>query len=146
MVAKGHNADHIYLPQVNMALAFDLDQYRPVFLKPLEGSVRDVKSLRNVLDKIHFDGILILDTGFSSQYLAEIMRSDMKFIIPLRRNQEVIDYRMDPRSSFVYRDSGIRPGFLNRNGFRIYMFQDQILMAEESSTFIRMIEEGRRKQ
>ena len=74
------------------------------------------------------------------------MRSDMKFIIPLRRNQEVIDYRMDPRSSFVYRDSGIRPGFLNRNGFRIYMFQDQILMAEESSTFIRMIEEGRRKQ
>ena len=42
MVAKGHNADHIYLPQVNIALAFDLDQYRPVFLKPLEGSVRDV--------------------------------------------------------------------------------------------------------
>ena len=74
------------------------------------------------------------------------MRSDMKFIIPLRRNQEVIDYRMDLGSSFVYRDRGIRPGFLNRNGFRIYMFQDQILMAEESSTFIRMIEEGRRKQ
>ncbi|EQD68249.1 transposase (IS4), partial [mine drainage metagenome] len=46
VVAKGHNADHIYLPQINMALAFDLDQYRPVFLKPLEGSVRDVKSLR----------------------------------------------------------------------------------------------------
>ena len=50
MVAKGHNADHIYLQQVNMALAFDLDHYRPVFLKPLEGSVSDVKSLRNVLD------------------------------------------------------------------------------------------------
>ncbi len=50
MVAKGHNADHIYLPRVNMALAFYLDQYRLAFLKPLEGSVRDVKSLRNVLD------------------------------------------------------------------------------------------------
>ena len=86
MVAKGHNADHIYLPEVNMALAFDLDHYRPVCLKPLEGSMRDVKSLRNVLDEIHFNGILVLDTGFSSQDLAEIMRSDMKFIIPLRRN------------------------------------------------------------
>ncbi|OWP56859.1 MAG: hypothetical protein B2I17_03615 [Thermoplasmatales archaeon B_DKE] len=43
MAAKGHNGDHIYLPQINMALAFDLEQYRPVFLKPLEGSVRDVK-------------------------------------------------------------------------------------------------------
>ena len=148
--AKGHNADHIYLPQVNMALAFDLDRYRPVFLKPLEGSVRDVKSLRNVLDEIHFDGILVLDTGFSSQDLAEIMRSDMKLVMPLRRNQDTIDYSIDLRldlgSSFVYRDRGIRSGFLSRNGFRIYMFQDQMLMAEESSTFIRMISEKRRTQ
>ncbi|MCL6091204.1 MAG: hypothetical protein M1393_09230 [Candidatus Thermoplasmatota archaeon] len=42
IAAKGHNADHIYLPQINMALAFDLDKYRPVFLKPIEGSVKDV--------------------------------------------------------------------------------------------------------
>ena len=146
MVAKGHNADHIYLPQVNMALAFDLDQYRPVFLKPLEGSIRDVKSLRNVLDEIHFNGILVLDTGFSSQDLAEIMQSDMKFIMPLRRNQDMIDYSMDLNSSFVYRDRGIRSGFLNRNGLRIYMFQDQMLMAEESSTLIRMIAEKKRIQ
>ncbi len=146
MVAKGHNADHIYMPQVNTALAFDLDQYRPVFLKPLEGSVRDVKSLRNVLDEIHFDGILVLDTGFSSQDLAEIMRSDMKFIMPLRRNQDIIDYSMDLRSSFVYRDRGIISGFLNRNGFRIYMYLDKKLMAEESPTFIKLIAEGKRKQ
>ena len=146
IAAKGHNADHIYLPQVNMALAFDLDQYRPVFLKPLEGSVRDVKSLRNALGEIHFDGILVLDTGFSSQDLAEIMRMDMRFIMPLRRNQDMIDYDMDLNSSFVYRDRGIRSGFLNRNGLRIYMFQDQMLMAEESSTFIKMISERRRTQ
>ncbi|MCL5783534.1 MAG: IS1634 family transposase, partial [Candidatus Thermoplasmatota archaeon] len=75
-----------------MALAFDLDQYRPVFLKPPEGSVRDVKSLRNAPGEIHFDGILVLDTGFSSQDLAEIMRMDMRFIMPLRRNQDMIDY------------------------------------------------------
>ena len=146
MAAKGHNADHIYLPQVNMALAFDLDQYRPVFLMPLEGSVRDVKSLRNALGLIHFNGILVLDTGFSSQDLAEIMRMDMRFIMPLRRNQDMIDYSMNLNSSFVYRDRGIRSGFINRNGLRIYMFQDQMLMAEESSTFIRMIAEKRRTQ
>ena len=49
-------------------------------------------------------------------------------------------------SSFVYRDRGIRSGFLNRNGLRIYMFQDQMLMAEESSTFIKMIVEKKRVQ
>ena len=146
IVAKGHNADHIYLPQINMALAFDLDQYRPVFLKPLEGSVRDVKSLGKVLGEIHFDGILVLDRGFSSQDLAEIMRMKMKFIVPLRRNQEMIDYNMGMSSSFVYRDRGVRSGFLNRDDLRVYTFQDQMLMAEESSTFIRMIAEKKRTQ
>jgi transposase len=146
IAAKGHNADHIYLPQINMALAFDLDQYRPVFLKPLEGSVRDVKSLRKVLEEIDFTGILVLDTGFSSQDLVEIMQSEMKFIMPLRRNQEIIDYDMEMRSSFVYRNRGIRSGFINSKGLRIYMFQDQMLMAEESSTFIKMIAEKKRTQ
>jgi hypothetical protein len=146
IAARGHNADHVYLPQINMAMAFDLDQYRPVFLKPIEGSVRDVKSLRKLLEEIDFHGILVLDTGFSSQDLAEIMRTDMRFIMPLRRNQKMIDYGMEMNSSFVYRDRGIRSGFMNRNGLRIYMFQDQMLMAEESSTFIRIIAEGRRTQ
>ena len=65
-----------------MALTFDPDQFRPVFLKPLEGSVRDVKFLRSVLREINFNGILVLDTGFSSQDLAEIMQMDMSFIMP----------------------------------------------------------------
>ncbi len=35
-----------------MALVFDLDHYRPVFLKSIDGSVRDVKSPKKVLDEI----------------------------------------------------------------------------------------------
>jgi transposase len=53
---------------------------------------------------------------------------------------------MDLNSSFIYRDRGIRSGFMNRDGLRIYMFQDQMLMAEESTTFIKMIGEKKRKQ
>ena len=105
-----------------MALAFDLDQYWPVFLKQLEGSVRDVKSLRNVLDEIHFDCILVLDTGFSSQDSPEIKRTGMRFIMPLRWNLDVIDYSMELNSSFVYRGEGYQIGFLNGNGLRIFMF------------------------
>ena len=46
------------------ALIFDLD--RPVFLKPLDGSV---KSLRKVLEEVDFNGILVLDRGFSPMTL-----------------------------------------------------------------------------
>ncbi len=51
----------MHIPQVNMALIFDLDRYRPVFLRPLDGSVRDVKSLRKVLEKVDLNGTLIPD-------------------------------------------------------------------------------------
>lgn len=146
MAQKGHNADHEFIPQINMAMVFDLDQYRPVFLKSLDGSVRDVKSLRNVLGEIDFHGILVLDRGFASYDIAELMSSEMKFIMPLRRNSDLIDYGMRLSSSFMYRDRGILCGFSNHEGYRIYMFQDQSLMAEESSNFISMIAGKKRRQ
>jgi transposase len=146
MAQKGHNADHVYLPQINMALVFDLDHYMPVFLKSIDGSVKDVKSLRKVLDEISFHGILVLDRGFASYDLADIMATDMRFVMPLRRNSDLIDYDMKLDASFMYRDRGILCGFTNHDGHRIYIFQDQPLMAEESSNFISMISEGKKKQ
>ncbi len=146
MAQKGHNADHEYMPQINMAMVFDLDQYRPVFLESLDGSVRDVKSLRNVLEEISFHGILLQDRGFASYDIAELMSSEMKFIMPLRRNSDLIDYGMRLISSFMYRGQGILCGFSNHDGYRIYMFQDQSLMAKESNNFISLISQGKRKQ
>jgi transposase len=146
MAQKGHNADHEYIPQINMAMIFDLDRYMPVFLKSIDGSVRDVKSLRKVLEEISFHGVLVLDRGFASYDLADLMSSRMKFVMPLRRNSDLIDYGMKLTSSFMYRDRGILCGFSNHEGYRIYMFQDQSLMAEESSNFISLIAEKKRKQ
>ena len=114
---KEHNADHLYLPQVNMALIFDLDRYRPVFLRPLDGSVRDVKSLRKALEEVDFNGILVLDRGFFSYDLAQLMSS--KFIMPLRRNSSMADYSMKLNSSFVYRERGILCGFKDQEGLRL---------------------------
>ncbi len=146
MAQKGHNADHIYLPQINMALVFDVEKYRPVFLKPMDGSVRDVKSLRKVLEEIDFHGVIVMDRGFASYDLAEIMDSRMDFVMPLKRSSSLADYDMELTSSFMYRDRGILCGFRKHEQYRVYMFQDQYLMAEESGTFIRMISEGKRKQ
>lgn len=146
MAQKGHNADHEYIPQINMAMVFDLDQYKPVFLKSLDGSVRDVKSLRNVLEEIDFHGILVLDRGFASYDLAELMSSEMKFVMPQKRNSGLIDYGLKLSSSFMYRDRGILCGFSRHERYRIYIYQDQSLVAEESNNFISLIAEKKRKQ
>ena len=146
MAQKGHNADHEYIPQINIALVFDIEHYRPVFLKSLDGSVRDIKSLRKVLEEMSFNGIMVLDRGFASYDLAGIMAADMRFVMPLRRNSDLADYDMKLNASFMYRDRGILCGFTNHEGYRIYMFQDQSLMAEESSNFISMVSQGKRRQ
>ena len=146
MAQAGHNPDHIYLPQINMALLFDVERYMPVFLKPLDGSIRDVKSLRKVLKEVDFRGVLVLDRGFASYDLAEIMGSGLDFVTPLRRNSELIDYGMDLASSFMYRNRGILCGFKKHGNYRIYMYKDQSLMAEETSTYIKLISKGKRKQ
>jgi len=70
---------HIYQSR---KLAIDLDQYMQAFLKPFDGSVRDLKSFRELLDEINFDGIIVIDTGFSSRGLADIMPTEIGFMTP----------------------------------------------------------------
>ena len=108
--------------------------------------MRDVKSLRKVLQEVDFHGVLVLDRGFASYDLAEIMDSGMDFVMPLRRNSDLIDYGMDLTSSFMYHDRGILCGFRKHRNYRIYLYQDQSLMAEESSTCIKLISKVKRKQ
>ena len=57
------------------------------------------------------------------------MPSKIKFIMPMRRNSSLADFRMKLDPSFVYRDKGILRGFKEQGGFRVYTFQDQSLMA-----------------
>ena len=147
LAARGHNHEHMYLRQISMALIFDIKQYMPVFLKPVEGSVRrDVKAIRNVLESTDFHGILILGRRFISHDMANIMYSKMKFIMPLMRNQEETDYSMHLGSSFTYRGRGILSGFSAAVDRRVYIFHDPILAGEEVSTFISLITRGIRKQ
>ncbi|MEM3861555.1 MAG: transposase [Thermoplasmatales archaeon] len=122
--------------QINIATVFDLGKYKPVFFKSIDGSVRDLKSLGKVLDEIIFHGIVVLDRGFASYDLTKLMSSEMKFVMPLRRNSELIYYAMRLTSSFIYCDRGILCGFSDHEGYRIYVYQDQSLMAEESDNFI----------
>ncbi|MCL4391297.1 MAG: transposase [Candidatus Parvarchaeota archaeon] len=134
--AMGHNADDIYLPQINMAMIFDVGNCRPVYLKPVEGSVRDIKSLRSTLQEVDFNGVLVMDRGFASYDLAEILESRMKFIMPLRRNQKLIGYGTKLDGGFVYRGRGIRFAARRREKQTVYLFEDPFLRADESSTFI----------
>lgn len=148
LAEKGHNADHIYLRQINFALFFSLDKRIPVMLRPLPGSVKEFKSIKLLLDEWKFgSAILVADRGLASYALPKLLKErKMRFVVPLKRNFKIIDYDQDLKGCFVYRDRGINWGKKKVKGNLLYLFEDVRLRAEEETTFIEMISEGRRKR
>lgn len=143
---KGHNADHLYLNQINFMMFFSVDKQLPVFLKPLPGSVRDIKAIKAVIDEIDVNSTVVLDRGFASYGLPKILRAhNFNFILPLRRNFKTINYRMKMENAFTYNGRGIRGGKRKRGkNYFLYLFEDVKLRSEEETTFIQLMEEGKK--
>jgi len=143
---KGHNADHLYLKQINFMLFFSMDKQLPVLLKPMPGSVRDVKALRAVIDEVNAkDSTVVIDRGFASQVIPDLLTElDFNFILPLRRNFTEIDYDWRLDYTFSYRKRGIKWGRKRIGANFLYMFEDVKLRAEEETTFIHLMNEKKR--
>ncbi|MDP2844537.1 MAG: transposase, partial [Candidatus Methanoperedens sp.] len=143
---KGHNADHLYLKQINFMLFFSMDKQLPVLLKPLPGSVRDVKALRTVIDEVNAkDSTVVIDRGFASYVVPDLLTEfDFNFILPLRRNFTEIDYDRKLDYTFSYRKRGIKWGRKRIGTNFLYLFEDVKLRAEEETTFINLMNEKKR--
>jgi len=123
---KGHNADHIYLKQINFMLFFSMEKHLPVLLKPLPGSVRDIKALKTVIDEVNAkDSTVVIDRGFASYVVPDLLKEfDFNFILPLRRNFTEIDYDRKLDYTFSYRKRGIKWGRKRIGTNFLYLFED----------------------
>lgn len=148
LTEKGYNADHLYLRQVNFVLIFSPERNVPVMIKAIPGSVRDIKSFKHIIKTMELNSsVVVLDRGFASHYLPDLLKErGMKFILPLRRNFQIIDYDLEMRGGFIYRKRGINWG---KRGFGynfIYLYEDVKLRAEEETTFIEMIQDKKKRR
>lgn len=148
LAEKGYNAEHLYLKQVNFALIFSSDRNMPVMIKAVPGSVREIKSFKHIIKTMGLNScVVVLDRGFASHYLSDLLKErEMKFILPLRRNFQIIDYNLEMRESFVYRKRGINWAKKGLGHNFIYIYEDVKLRAEEETTFIEMIQDGKKRR
>jgi len=148
LAEKGHNAEHFYLNQVNFALLFSQDKHLPVLLKTMPGSIKDIKAFRHLLKELELQSaIVVLDRGFASYKLPHILKEEfLSFVLPLKRNFQIIDYNLRLSNSFLYRDRGINWGRKKAGRYFLYVFEDVKLRGEEETNFIKMIENGKRKR
>ncbi len=145
IVEKGYNHEHKNIKQINFALIFSKNN-KPVILEPLPGSVRDMKSMDFIIKTYELkNSIIIADRGLSSYEVTENMRKNkIDFIIALRRNMNIIDYTINMDKNFIYHDRGINSGVKETSYGYLYIFEDVMMRADEETTFISYIKEGKR--
>lgn len=144
---KGYNKDHLFLPQVNLALAFSHGERIPVFAKILPGSVRDVSTLVGVVREFGLkDVTLVLDRGFFSQpNLDGLKEKKLKFVIPAKRNSTPIPYHLTPKDFFMYRGRAIKCLKKKVGEIYVYLYEDIKLRYEEENTYYSLVDGGKKK-
>ena len=140
---KGYNKDHLYLPQVNLALFCDAHSGMPTMIRCLPGSVRDVKSLYTSLQEVDMTGkTLILDRGFfSDTSLKYFKKEGCNFIVPAWRNSKYYKLEYLLHDHFFYHDRLIQYTKKKVDGVFFYMYEDQDLQRDETRTLFKRLEE-----
>lgn len=146
---KGFNRFFDFTPQINMLFIFSIEKRMPLFYRILPGNVRDVKSLKStVLESGVSNVIVIGDKGFYSRENVNLLeKENLKYILPLKRNNSLINYRVFDSVSkrgfdgyfrfqkrFIwYRSKRIGKGIL-------YIFLDERLRVKEEEDYLSRIE------
>lgn len=106
MAAWGHNRDNEDLPQVNYALLCARNTGMPLFAWPLDGSISDVRTLKNTLQYLkkldYMPDCLMMDRGFGSkENISFMLENGYTFFQALRINadwiHDIIDAGNDAR-------------------------------------------------
>jgi hypothetical protein len=139
---KGYNKDHLFLPQINLALFCDANSGLPTMIRCLPGSVRDVKSLYKSLREVDMtDKTLILDRGFFSDTSLRYFKEEAySFVVPAWRNSRYykLDYVM--HAHFFYHDRLVHYTKKKVDGVFFYMYEDQDLQRDETRTLYKRLD------
>ena len=145
LAEKGYNKDRIHIPQINIVLLCSAETGLPTMIRPLPGSVKDIKTLSNSLLELDIHGkVLILDRGFFSEEIFNFLdKMRISYLIPARRNSHYYDERIHLNAHFRYHKRLIRCGCKKQGTKYLYLFEDQVLMLEERDTLYDKLDAGK---
>jgi transposase len=149
LAEKGYNKAPLYLDQINFALLFSQEQKTPVMLKSMPGSIRDVKTMRYIMEEFSLKNCtVVMDRGFFSKCNVEtILSLGVSFVLPLKRCSKFVDYALKPDRPFMYRDRGIafavKDVSVGGVGLRLFLFEDALLGGEEKSNLFKLRASGK---
>lgn len=149
-IAKsGYNSQRDFEPQINLMLIFSPTLTLPVYYRILPGNIRDVKAFKLSLQESSIsDAVLVADKGFySKDNVNQLDEAQLKYILPMKRNNNLIDYSKLSESArqgmdgyFKYKDRYIWYYCYPHQKKLITIFLDESLKNREERDYLNRIE------
>jgi transposase len=134
----------------NIMFAFSTRLKLPLYYRVLPGNIKDIKAFKLSLDELNVkDSIVVADKGFySKSNVDELQKENVDFIIPLRRNNSLINYNdinTSDKSSFTsffkFQERIIwYYTYKTKEGLTVNVYLDEELKTEEIKDYLNRIE------
>ena len=142
---EGYNNDMVFDKQFNVMYIYSPHLVQPVFYRLYSGNIREVRGFKLCLQESSIDNaVIIADKGFySRENIENLKEENLEYIIPLRRDNTLIEYGKLQRkelSYFKFEDRYIWCISYQKNGHTIYLFKDDKLKLQEEADYLDRIE------
>jgi hypothetical protein len=147
--AKGYNPDHDYDPQVRLMYLFSAPLKQPVYFRLINGNITDSKSMSLCVREMNIkDVVYIADKGFySAQNIRELNHEKLQYIIPLRRDNKLINFepllkanfKKELKTYFIYQERVIWYYQYEKDSMKLITFLDEKLRTKEESDYLQRI-------
>jgi hypothetical protein len=133
----------------NIMFAFSIGLQLPVYYRIMPGNIKDIKSFKLCLEESQIkDAVIIADKGFYSEdNVSQLKAEQLKFIIPLRRNNNHICYDNIKSSDkknfdgfFKYEERIIWYYSIKIGSDKVVVYLDEELKTEEIKDYLNRIE------
>lgn len=139
---EGYNNDFIFDKQLNLLYIYSSTLQQPVFYRLFPGNIREVRGFKLCLQESGIsNAVIIADKGFYSQDNISLLENEhLQFILPLRRDNKLIDYHLlqgNELSYFKYGNRYIWYHQLKINQTQsAFLFRDDHLTVQEKSDYL----------
>jgi hypothetical protein len=148
--AKGYNPNFDFEKQIRLMYLFSAQMKQPVYYRLINGNITDVKSMSLCINemKVKNKVIFIADKGFfSAENITMMNEENLSCIIPLHRNNSLIDFSPLEKPSFkkelkyfIFQERIIWYYSYQNGDYKLITFLDEALRIKEERDYLSRIE------
>jgi hypothetical protein len=148
--AKGYSPNFDFEKQIRLMYLFSAQMKQPVYCRLINGNFTDVKSMSLCINEMKVNNKVVFIAGrgfFSADNIAMMNEENLSYIIPLHRNNSLIDFSPLEKQNFkkelkyfIFQERIIWYYSYQNNGYHLITFPDEALRIKEERDYLSRIE------